>query len=193
MLKIGVTGGIGSGKTIVCKVFEQLGIPVFNADINAEQIINQDIGIREKFLKHFGNQIYEGDIINKKILASIIFSNIEARLKVNSIVHPVLKEYFEEWLEQYRAKKYVIKEAALLFEAGTYQDLDEIITVFAPEELRISRVIQRDNTTIEETKTRINSQLDENIKLNKADYIIYNDEDQLIIPQILKLHNKFSQ
>ena len=193
MLKIGVTGGIGSGKTIVCKVFEQLGVPVFNADIYAGQIINQDNRIREQLEEYFGDGIYINNIINKKELASNIFHNKEARMKVNSIVHPIVNKYFERWFEQYRDKKYIIKEAALLFEAGTFQDLDKIITVFAPEDLRINRIIKRDGMTAEEVKIRIKSQMDEILKTKKAHYIIYNDENRLIIPQILELHNKFSK
>jgi len=194
MLKIGITGGIGSGKSIVCEIFRQLGVPIYNADYEAKLLINNNLEIKRKLTDSFGFDIYtETGILNRPLLANIIFNDKQALKTVNSIVHPAVKQHFVSWAEQNKCAPYIIKEAAILFESGSYKQLDKIITVFAGEELRIQRVLQRDAGTREAVLARISKQMSEEEKINLANYIIYNDDNQLVIPQVLKLHQLFSE
>lgn len=193
MLKIGITGGIGSGKSIVCEAFKRLGVPVYYADDEAKIIVNSDKNIKEKLIKNYGLKIYKKDgEINKTKLSSIIFQDKNALKKVNSIVHPVVKQHFTEWLKNKEKYKYIIKEAALLFESNSYKDLDIIVTIYAPENIRIKRVMMRDKADEATIKKRMQSQYSDEEKIKKSDYVIYNDQNQLILPQILKLHKLFS-
>ncbi len=188
MLKIGITGGIGSGKSTVCKIFETLKIPVYNADISAAKIINTNTELKKALISLFGEDIYTDlGILNRKKLAKIIFSDKEVLAKVNSLIHPAVRADYQEWLEENIEAKFTIKEAAILFESGAYKQVDKVITVFAPEELRIKRVMNREPITREEVLRRIKNQMTEKEKIKRSDFVIYNDEKQLLIPQVLRI------
>ena len=184
---IGLTGGIGSGKSTVAKVFKELGIPVYDSDTEAKKLINTSNNVISKMKQNFGDNIYlKNNILNKKKLSQLIFNDKKLLNIVNTIVHPAVKEDFNTWAKK-QTSNYIIKEAAILFESGAYKDTDLIITVTAPEELRIQRVCKRDNKPAEKIKEIINNQISESEKINRSDYVIYNDEEQLILPQILKI------
>lgn len=190
MLKVGLTGGIGSGKTIVCQVFEHLGIPVFYADVEAKRIINMDMEVIHALKGEFGEGIYlSGKEINRKKLASIIFDNEEALKKVNAIIHPKVHEYFNNWCKKQNAP-YVIEEAAILFESKANEHMDITINVHADDLIRINRVIERDQTTKDLVKERMKNQLTDERRINLADYTIYNDGKKVILPQIIEIHNQ---
>jgi len=190
MYIIGLTGGIGSGKTIVSKVFENLGIAVYNSDIEAKLLMNNDSDIINKFKMIFGFEIYDNDNrLNKKKLADLIFNDKNKLKTVNSIVHPAVKKHFTNWVQMQKSP-YVIKETAILFESGIFKDVDKIITVTAPLELRINRLVIRDNSVKKNILERINNQLNEDYKIKNSDAVIYNDNKQLIVPQILRIHQK---
>ncbi|MBL7703450.1 MAG: dephospho-CoA kinase [Ferruginibacter sp.] len=189
MLKIGITGGIGSGKSTVAKVFEVLGIPVYNADTAAKKLMNENAELKEKIKQHFGNDVYKNEKLDNKYLAQIVFSSEEELDILNSIVHPVTINDANEWMQK-QSTPYTIKEAALLFESGAAELLDYVIGVTAPASLRIQRVMHRDNSSREEVMARMNKQMDEDIKMKLCNFIITNDEQQLLIPQVLALHEQ---
>lgn len=193
MLKIGVTGSIGSGKSVVCEIFKILGVPVYNADEEARKLIQSDPGIINKFTGRFGQDIYLKGGLDRKKLSGIIFNNKDELNFVNETVHPRVFAHFDEWLELNKGQKYIIKEAALLFESGSYKDIDKIILITAPETERINRVVERDKTTVDAVKKIISTQMSEEEKTRRADFVINNDGKSLIIPQVLKLHEKFLQ
>ncbi len=189
MLKVGITGGIGSGKSTVCQVFKHLGIPVYQADVEAGILMDTDIEIRNKLINLFGDSIYN-DRLKRDIFAGIIFNNREALRNVNSIVHPAVRSRFFKWAENKKDKKYILFEAAILFESGTYKLLDKIITVTAPEKLRIERVMAYKNYSVEKIRNIIKNQLPDKLKIKQADYVIVNDNKTLILPRILDIHNR---
>ncbi|MFN0257000.1 dephospho-CoA kinase [Pedobacter ureilyticus] len=193
MLKIGITGGIGSGKTTICKVFETLGIPVFYADTVAKQIMTTDSILIEGIKTTFGAQSYfEDGVLNNKHIASIVFNNETELNKLNALVHPAVFRAFDEWdakLPQHLP--YSLKEAALLFESGSYEMCDKNILVTAPHALKIARVTQRDNVSEEQVLARMNKQFTDRQKLKMADYLIENNENRSIILQVLDLHEAF--
>lgn len=191
MKKIGLTGGIGSGKTYVSKVFESLGIPVFNADIEAKKLMSSSSELIQSIKYEFGNDIFDDYILNTKKLASIVFSDTEKLRKLNSLVHPIVKQEFLEWQSK-KKSSYVIKEAAILFESDSYKSLDAIICVTAPINLRIDRVKLRDGYSYSEIKNRIENQISQQIKESLSDFIIVNDGVKSLLPQILKIHQLFS-
>jgi len=190
MIKIAVTGGIGSGKTLICNVFEKLGIPVFYADLWAKEIMNSDNVIKEKLISYFGTQIFDvNNQLIKRRLAEIIFNNTDSLLKVNDIVHPAVKKGFENWMQNQNSS-YVIEETAIVFESGLAQFFDKIISVTAPLEMRIERVMKRDNATRKKVMERIKNQnINENYH-KKSDFLIINNEIEMILPQIINIHNK---
>jgi dephospho-CoA kinase len=190
MLKIGLTGGIGSGKTTVAKVFEVLGIPVYYADEAAKRLMNEDENLIERLQQQFGEQTYADGKLNRSFLSSLVFNDPEKLAILNSIVHPATIEDAARWMKQ-QTTPYVIKEAALIFESGSQKDLDKVIGVYAPTPLRILRVIKRDNINKEEIEARMNKQLDEEMKMRLCDYVIKNDEQEMVLPQVLELHKKF--
>ena len=186
---VGITGGIGSGKSIICRIFNSLGVPVYNADESAHSLYERYPEIVKKIVKEISENVVDknGKIIRKN-LAEIVFSNPDKLKILNSIVHPAVKDDFESWSSNYRSYSYVLKEAAILFESGAYTACDKIITVTSPLELRISRVRERDHKSRLETEQIISKQLDDEEKIKKSDFIIVNDELQLILPQVLKIH-----
>jgi dephospho-CoA kinase len=187
MLKIGITGGIGSGKSTVAKMFEVLGIPIYNADDAAKRLMNSDVALKQKLITQFGPKIYLSGVLNRPYLSEIVFNNPELLEQLNSIVHPATLADAAKWMQNQTAP-YAIKEAALVFESGAHEHLDKIIGVFAPAELRIERVLARDNLTRDEIIMRMNKQINETIKMRLCDYVVINDEQQMLIPQVLKLH-----
>ncbi len=191
MFKVGITGGIGSGKSTICNFFRVLGIPVFEADTEAKKLINSSSAIRSKLIIQFGEDIYLPDhTINRKKLAELIFNSPFLLEKVNSIVHPEVRRHFHEWCEK-QTSPYIVHEAAIMFESGFYKMMDETILITAPENIRIQRVLDRENTTEEDVKNRILKQWTDEEKMKLATYIINNNNEELIIPQLIELDKKF--
>lgn len=192
MLKIGITGNIGGGKTTVSKIFEILGIPVFYADEAAKKVMVEDTILVAALKKNFGTEAYFSDgTLNRKYIASIVFNNETQLTQLNAIVHPAVFRAFDTWLGQVKNVPYVIKEAALLFESKSYKMCDYSIMVTAPLELRIQRVMKRDGLTRAEVESRDAGQFPEEKKIQLADHVIYNNDNKLVIPQVLELHQKF--
>ncbi len=191
MLKIGLTGGIGSGKSTVAKIFETLGIPVYYADAEAKRLMNSSETLKKVIRQNFGEATYENDQLNRKYLAGIVFNNPEKLELLNALIHPVTINDAEQWMQQQSAP-YSIKEAALLFESGAAENLDFIVGVYAPQALRIKRVMKRDGLTTDEIMKRINRQVNEEMKMKLCDFVIINNEQELLVPQVLKLHQHFS-
>lgn len=189
MLKIGLTGGMGSGKTTVAKIFALLGVPVYNADEAAKKLYGTDADLIAKIKRHFGDEVYTANQLNRSKLAAIVFQNPEKLSLLNSLVHPLTIKDAETWMKLQTAP-YMIKEAALLFESGSVQSLDYVIGVHAPQPLRLKRAMERDGVSREEVQQRMRRQIDEAIKMRLCDFIITNDEQQLVIPQVLQLHQK---
>ena len=175
MLKIGLTGGIGSGKSTVAKVFEVLGIPVYYADDAAKRLMNKDDQLKQQLIAAFGSETYVNNKLNREYLSSIVFNSKEQLERLNGMVHPATIADAEQWFAQQHAV-YVIKEAALLFESGTAAGLDYVIGVTAPETLRIKRVMDRDGVTAAAVKHRMHNQIEDRIKMRLCDFIIYNKQ-----------------
>ncbi|WP_367865899.1 dephospho-CoA kinase [Pedobacter sp. WC2423] len=193
MIKIGITGGIGSGKTTVCHIFEQLGIPVFYADTVAKEIMVTDPVLREGMMNTFGIESYElSGKLNNKHIAQIVFNNKTELEKLNALVHPAVFRAFESWQQTIPADvPYNLKEAALLFESGSYQMCDHSILVTASKAVKIKRVMERDSVTSEQVEARMDKQLSDEEKKKMADFLITNDESQSVILQVLELHHQF--
>ena len=194
MLKIGITGNIGSGKTIVSKLFELIGIPVFYADDAAKILMVTDEELVAGIKQTFGSESYLDDkTLNRKHIADIVFNDEAQLAKLNALVHPAVFRAFDSWAEQEvkDGVPYVLKEAAVLFESSSYKFCDKTIMVTAPLDLRVKRVMHRDNITKEEVLNREARQFTEEKKIQLADYVIKNDESELVIPQVLKLHQEF--
>lgn len=187
MLHIGITGGMGSGKTTVCKIFEHLNVPIYYADERAKQLVAAEL--KETIQQAFGKDIYDGSELNRNLLAQRAFSSKEKTDQLNSIVHPAVAKDYLNWKAK-QVGPYTLKEAALLIEAGSYKELDALILVKAPLEIRIQRVIKRDSTTRELVMQRINKQLPEEQKEPFANYFIVNDGQQSLINQVLNIHQK---
>jgi dephospho-CoA kinase len=187
MLKVGVTGGIGSGKSVVCQVFATLGIPVFNADDTARYLMENDASLVNSITRLFGPDVYEQGKLNRGKVSDVIFREPAKLQQLNALVHPATKHYSNQWFLQHTTV-YAIKEAALFFESGTYKDIDVMIGVSAPVEIRIQRVIKRSSITHEKVSNIILAQMDEGEKMKRCNYIIYNDDVRPILPQVLSLH-----
>ena len=190
MLKIGLTGGIGSGKSTVAAIFEVLGIPVYYADVASKRLMNENEELKSSIINHFGIEAYSEGILNRKFLAEQVFTDNEKIAVLNSLVHPVTIRDAGEWIET-QAAPYIIKEAALIFESGSNKYLEYVIGVEAPEVLRIQRAMDRDNISAQQVEDRISRQMDETEKMRLCDFVIVNDEQQMVIPQVLALHEKF--
>lgn len=190
---IGITGGIGSGKSTVARIFSLLGIPVYSADDAAREIMVKDLQLIEEIKAHFGVESYLPDgSLNRKYIANIVFNDKSQLEKLNSIVHPATIRDSEAWARKQKSP-YVIKEAALMFESESFHHVDKVIGVYAPESLRILRVMKRDGVSRDEVLARIHKQIDDRIKMKLSDYVIYNDEQHMVIPQVLALHKLFQQ
>lgn len=193
MLKVGVTGGIGSGKTLICRVFATLGVPVYNADSEAGRIMNEDEKVMDEIRKAFGKGVFTEGKPDRIALAGIVFADGKALMRLNSIIHPAVQEDFTAWLERHTGEPYIIKEAAILFESGTYRSLDTVILVTAPEGLRLQRVMDRDRTGEEEVRQRMSRQWPDGKKAALAGMVINNDNKQPVLPLILQLHSELSR
>lgn len=192
-LQIGITGGIGSGKSLVCRIFRVLGVPTYDADSRAKNLMTTDGILVDQIKKEFGSLSYdEMGRLNRTFLSGIVFSDQKKREKLNSLVHPRVATDYKKWQESHSGNRYVIKEAALMFESESYKLLNKIVLVSAPEEIRIARVLARDpQRTPKQVKEIILSQMKEGEKLKMADFVLHNDETKLLIPQVLHLHQIF--
>lgn len=190
MLKVGITGGIGSGKSSVCKIFEVLGVPVYYADDRAKALMTEDPDLVAGLIARFGADTYQNGQLNRPYLAEKVFNDKEALAALNALVHPAVAKDALKWHQQYQNAQYTIKEAALLFEAGSYKQLDQVIVVTAPKAIRIKRVMQRDGSTQEQVEARMDNQWPEEKKIELADHIIVNDGEHELIDQVMKLHQQ---
>jgi dephospho-CoA kinase len=192
MRRIGITGGIGSGKSVVCRLFRVLGVPVYDSDAQAKWVMAHDVALRAELVAAFGPETFDtAGQLNRTYLARTAFNNPTQLARLNQLVHPHVGRDFEQWADekQQAGHAYVLKEAALLYESGAYRQLDRIITVFAPLPIRQARVLRRDpHRTADDILNIVGKQMSEEEKLSRADYIIYNDDAHLLIPQVLALH-----
>ena len=189
MKKIGLTGGIGSGKSTIAEVFKVLNIPVYNSDERAKALMNENAKLIDEISNVFGAHIYQNGELNRAELGAIVFKNPELLQQLNAVVHPVVGDDFNTWCNNQQSK-YVIKEAAIIFETGINKMLDGVIAVIAPDELRIKRVLKRPGMTEELIKDRMSRQLPSETLVEKANWLINNDETVLVIPQVLKVHEE---
>ena len=190
MLRIGLTGGIGSGKSTVARIFSVLGIPVYDADSASKRLMSEDEILKERIIENFGKESYNNGKLNTKHLSEQAFSDPKKTELLNSIVHPATINDAVEWMKKQNAP-YIIKEAALIFETGSNKLLDKVIGVSSPVSLRIERTMKRTNLAVDQIQKRINLQMDEEEKMRLCDYVIFNDEQQMLIPQVLQLHEQF--
>jgi len=189
---VGITGGIGSGKTTVCQVFQELGVPIYYADDRAKQLMAENLTLRKQIEDVFGSKAYSDGVLNRAFLAEQVFSSQEKLSVLNGLVHPVVAEDFESWIDENEQAPYMIKEAAILFESGAYESVDITVLVVAPEQIRIVRVMERDGTSEEQVRERMTKQWSQERKVKLADHVINNDGTHLLVPQIIELHEKFS-
>ncbi|MGB0929953.1 MAG: dephospho-CoA kinase [Chitinophagales bacterium] len=190
-LQVGLTGGIGSGKTTITKFFATLGVPVYYADDAAKWLMQNDETLIKAIRSAFGNEIYTNEQkLDRQKLATIVFNDVKALRQLESLVHPAVFRHSQEWSAKHPDAPYLIREAALTFESGSYKLLDKVITVFAPKKVRIQRVLQRDNSTKEAIEARMDKQWKDERKMELADFVIYNDGKQLLIPQVLEINTK---
>ena len=187
MLKIGLTGGIGSGKSVVAQIFEVLAIPVYYADQAAKHLMNSDVDLKNKIIQAFGAATYKGGNLDNTYLGSIVFRDPEKLALLNSFVHPVTIRDAEKWMQKQQAP-YVVKEAAIIFEAGLEKNYDYIICVTAPESLRLERVLERDHSTAEKVRQRMKQQMDDQEKIRRSNFVINNDGTLALLPQVLAVH-----
>lgn len=183
---IGLTGGIGSGKSTIAEIFTTLKIPVFNSDLEAKKLYSHP-EVKQQIIKHFGNVYNEQHQLDKKALANIVFNDEDKLQQLNNIIHPAVKKLFETWVNKNNHAPILIKEAAILIESGAAKQVNKIIVITAPKEERIRRVMQRDNVSEKEVVARMNKQLPEKKLIAQADFIIKNDNKQLVIPQVLNI------
>ena len=183
-LLVGLTGGIGSGKSTVAKIFKAKGVKVFNSDVIAKEILNNNYDLKQEIIRLFGDVYNENGVANTKEIASKVFSTPELLEELNQIIHPKVNASFNEWISENSNEHILIKEAAILIETEAYKSLDVIVLVVAPEELRVKRVLNRDNTNLDAVKKRIKAQMSDEEKLKHSNYIITNDESGLLIPQV---------
>ena len=191
-LRIGLTGGIGSGKTTVARIFELLGVPVYYADDAAKRIMNEDEDLKTAIQKQFGKASYKNNELDRAYLATRVFNDPFELEILNSLVHPATIRDAEKWMNA-QLTPYTIKEAALIFESGSAEQLDYIVGVYAPVLLRVRRTVERNNISEDEVLKRMDQQLDEEIKIKLCDFVIQNDEQQLVIPQVIELHQELSK
>lgn len=195
-LRVGVTGGIGSGKSTVCRILESFGVPVYDADTWAKWLVQNDAGIKKGIISIFGPEAYdESGIYNRAWIAGIVFQNAEKLAALNALVHPAVEQHSSGWHDTWAARgaAYTVKEAALMIESGSYRHLDYLIVVTAPEALRIQRVRDRDHISEEQVRARIRKQLSEADKIKLANFVIHNDGKQMLLPQVWQVHQQLMQ
>lgn len=191
ILKVGITGGIGSGKTTVCQIFEALGIPVYYADQRAKWLMVHDPALVAGIKQLLGGQAYLADgSLDRAYIARRVFNDAELLQQLNLLVHPAVAKDGERWHCAQKGVPYTLKEAALLFESGSYQAMDKMITVFAPEEMRLQRVLARDGGEPEAVRARMKNQMPEEEKMRRADFVVYNDGRRSLVQQVLEIHGK---
>src|SRR5690554_127875 len=191
MIRIGITGGIGSGKSVVCDILRLHNIPIFDADKEAKTLNNSSVIIREQLINHFGKDIYTDNRLNRKLFAELIFNNEDNLIIANSIIHPEVAKSFIKWCQQNSSSNIIAIESAILIEAGFRKHIDKLITIYTPEELRINRVASRDKTSVKNIKARINSQISEEEKVKLSDYTILNDNFHSLILQVSEIIEDF--
>jgi dephospho-CoA kinase len=193
-LQVGITGGIGSGKSLICRIFQCLGVNVYNADARARSLMTTDAALVDLIRKEFGPQSYAVDgSLNRTHISTATFGNPDRLKKLNELVHPRVAADYLNWVSENVNQSYILREAALLFESGSYRSVDKMIVVSAPEEIKVRRILLRDPQRTEDDIRKImQSQWPEKEKLDRADYIIHNDDQHMVIPQVLALHQTFS-
>lgn len=191
MLKIGLTGGIGSGKSVVARIFSVLGTSVYHADEKAKFLMEEDPGLKTAIKSLLGNDAYREGELNRKYISQLVFKDKKVLDQLNAIVHPAVRDDFYSWCKGKQNEVYVVEEAALLFETGFYREFDYNILVTAPEAIRIKRVMERDNIPEISVIERMKNQMEEHLKLNLCDFEIENSGTELLVPRVLELHNKF--
>ena len=189
MLKVGLTGGIGSGKSVVARVLSVLGVPVFDADTTGKNVLITDQPLVHAVMARFGDAIYHDGRLDRSALAAIVFNDKQALADLNALVHPSVRASFDRWCEEQRAP-YVVMEAAILAETGGYKAFDRIVVVSAPEDLRVKRVMDRDQVGEEVVNARLRNQTSEEARLGIAHHVIVNDDHRLVIPQVLAIHTE---
>lgn len=189
MLRVGLTGGIGSGKSTVAQIFEVLGVPVYYADVAGKRLMNHDPQIRSAIIQSFGERSYQGTEIDRSFLIDEVYYNDENLQRLNAIIHPAVFKDADAWMNRQSAP-YAIKEAAIIFETGSDRFLDRVIGVAAPESLRIERIKKRDNKSETEIRFWMNKQMDADEKMSLCDFVIHNDESEMLIPQVINVHQK---
>jgi dephospho-CoA kinase len=190
MLKVGLTGGIGSGKTTIAKIFISLGVPVFFADIEAKKLMETDSDVVKGIKNLFGDEAFNGSSLNRNYLAGIVFADQNKLKKLNQIVHPAVHRHFAMWVEENKDNNYIIEEAALLFESGSFKYFDYIVLVTAPESLKLKRVMARDGASKEAVEVRMKSQMPEDEKIPLSHYLIFNDDENMVTNQVIAFHEK---
>lgn len=188
MKRIGLTGNIGSGKTTIASCFEILGVAIFNADKEAKLLMNKDVNLKQSLIAEFGKEVFLNNELNRKYLSNLAFNDDLVLKRLNALVHPVVQDAFEKWSIQ-QSGAYIIKEAAILFESNTYQSLDAIICISCPEEIRLKRILKRDDLSEMDVRQRMSHQWAEEKKISLSDYVITNDNSSLVMPQILSVHS----
>ncbi len=186
-MKIGITGGMGSGKSFVCSIIENLGYPIFYSDKEAKWLMENNASLIAEIKKIVGNNAYTNNKINKEEIRKYIFDSAEKRKKLNEIVHPAVTQHFDYWAQQFASNSLIFNESALLIETGSYKRFDKIILITASQDVKIKRLIQRENVSTEEIRMRMNSQLSDEVKKNHADYIIENNETDFLLPKIFTI------
>ena len=190
-LRIGITGGMGVGKTTVCSIFERIGVPVYNADVRAKHLMQHETSVIQQIKEEFGWDAYNRkDELDREYLAKVVFNNSERLKKLNAIVHPAVYQDYEDWVNRNQHHIYSLKEAALLFESGSYKRLHKVIVVTCPIETRIERIVKRDHVRKEDVLKRIQNQTTDKFRLQHADYVIYNDGKRSLIEQGLHIHQQ---
>jgi dephospho-CoA kinase len=193
MKRIGLTGGIGSGKSYVAKVIEAMGYPVYYSDSRSKELSNEDPHIREQLISEFGEEVYSNGVLNKQFLAKKIYSNDSARSTVNAIIHPIVRDDFSSWADAHSSNALIFNEAAILFEMGTYTQFDSTILVYAPEHIKIERIVQRDHISIDEIRQKMKTQWNDADKLKLTPHHILNDGNAPLLNQIEHVIEKISQ
>jgi len=192
-IQIGITGGIGAGKSTICQIFKTLGVPVYNADDRAKWLMNNDEDLKEDIVAEFTEKAYNDDGLDREYLAANVFHDQRKLNMLNNLVHPMVAYDYHEWVMSHQETPYMIKEAALMFEGGSFRELDKTIVVTAPEELRIDRVLKRDPQRDEtQVKEIISKQMPVADAVDRADFVLLNDGSSLILPKVLELHEQFS-
>ncbi len=192
MLRLGITGGIGSGKSVVCSIFNTLGVPVYNADTRAKFLVNSVASLQSDIKKFFGPKSFEDGVYNRKYISALVFGNTEKRLQLNRIIHPYVLNDWDEFCEQNKDRSYIVKEAAIMLETDSKKSIDRIVLVYSPLELRIERIMKRDDLDRETILKRMEAQMPEEEKLELADEVIYNDSKHSLIEQVLKIHKRLN-